>query len=158
MIAKLREFSPYFVLEECRIKRDGCAFVGSKTSYLAVWQLMGFIMFRGKEYVRIKRANKKQEEWVEKSEFIQGRPTSERKRQRPEVLTSNKIRELSDNPSERKENVNIVLSDKQETCLHEIYLRMLNVAEQFIEQGFHNDAFDVALWEICFEQSVDFGQ
>ena len=72
MIAKLREFSPYFVLEECRIKRDGCAFVGSKTSYLAVWQLMGFIMFRGKEYVRIKRANKKQEEWVEKSELIQG--------------------------------------------------------------------------------------
>ena len=37
VIAKLREFSPYFVLEECRIKRDGCAFVGSKTSYLAVW-------------------------------------------------------------------------------------------------------------------------
>jgi hypothetical protein len=81
-------------------------------------------MFRGKEYVRI---NKKQEEWVEKSEFIQGRPTSERKHQRPEVLTSNKIRELLDNPSERKENVDIVLSDKQETCLHEIYQRMPNV-------------------------------
>ena len=71
-------------------------------------------------------------------------------------MTSNKIGELSDNPSERKENVNIVLSDKQETCLHEIYHRMPDVAEQFIEQGFHNDAFDVALWEILFERSVDF--
>jgi hypothetical protein len=84
-------------------------------------------MFRGKEYVRIKWANKNQEEWVEKSEFIQGQPTSERKCQKPKVLTSNKIGELSDNPSERKENVDIVLSDKQETCLHEIYQRMPNV-------------------------------
>ena len=71
VIAKLREFSPYFVLEECRIKRDGCAFVGSKTSYLTVWQLTGFIIFWGKEYVRLKWTNKKQEEWVEKSEYIQ---------------------------------------------------------------------------------------
>jgi hypothetical protein len=33
---------------------------------------------------------------------------------------------------------------------------MPKLAEQFIEQGFHNDAFDVALWEIRFERSVDF--
>ena len=91
VIAKLREFSPYFVLEECRIKRDGCAFVGSKTSYLAVWQLTGFIIFQGNEYVRLKGANKKQEEWVENSEYIQERPTSERKCQKPEVLTSYKM-------------------------------------------------------------------
>lgn len=30
VIAKLRENSPYFVLEESRIKRDECAFVGKK--------------------------------------------------------------------------------------------------------------------------------
>jgi AAA15 family ATPase/GTPase len=104
VIVKLRESSPYFVLEECRIKRDECAFVGSKTSSLAVWQLTGFIIFRGKEYVRLKRSNEKQEEWVEKSEYIQEPPSSERKRQKPEDLTSNKIGELSFNPSERKEN------------------------------------------------------
>jgi hypothetical protein len=93
VIARLRESSPYFVLDECRIKRDECAFVGSKTSYFAVRQLTGFITFQGKEYVRIKRANKKREEWVERSEYIQERPSSERKRQKPEVLTSTKIGE-----------------------------------------------------------------
>ncbi len=36
VIARLRKSSPYFVLDECRIKRDECAFVGSKRSYLAV--------------------------------------------------------------------------------------------------------------------------
>ena len=70
---------------------------------------------------------------------------SERKCQKPEVLTSNKIGELSNNPSERKENVSIVLLDKQETRFHEIYLRMPSVTKQFIEQGLHNDAFDVVL-------------
>jgi hypothetical protein len=38
----------------------------------------------------------------------------------------------------------------QETCLDEIYHRMPKLAEQFIEQGFYNDAFDVALPEIHF--------
>ncbi len=36
VIAKLRENSPYFVLEESRIKRDECAFVGKKASYITV--------------------------------------------------------------------------------------------------------------------------
>ncbi len=67
VIAKLRESSPYFVLEECRLRRDECAFVGSKNSYLDVRQLTGFITFQGKEYVRLKHANKKQEKWVKKA-------------------------------------------------------------------------------------------
>ncbi len=46
VIAKLRESSSYFVLEECRIKKNS-AFVGSTN--------VGFC-----------RANKKQEEWVKK--------------------------------------------------------------------------------------------
>ena len=29
-------------------------------------------------------------------------------------------------------------------------------AEQLIAQGFHNDSFNVVLWEICFTQSVNF--
>ena len=156
MIALLRESSPYFVLDECRIERDECAFVGSKTSYFSVWQLTGFITFQGKEYVRLKWANKKQEEWAEKSEYIQQRPSSDRKHQKPEVLTSTKIGELSDNPSEKKVNVHIVLSDKQEASLKDIYHRMPKEAEQLIAQGFHNDAFDVVLREIYFAQSVDF--
>jgi hypothetical protein len=53
------ESSPYFVLDECRIKRDESDFVGSKTSYFAVRQMTGFITFQGKEYVRLKWANKK---------------------------------------------------------------------------------------------------
>ena len=156
VIARLRESSPYFVLDECRIKRDECAFVGSKTSYFAVRQLTGFITFQGKEYVRLKWANKKREEWVERSEYIQERPSSERKRQKPEVLTSTKIGELSDNPSERKVNVDIVLSDKQEAYLKDIYQRMPTECEEFIERGDHKGAFDVALREICFARSVDF--
>ncbi len=39
------------------------------------------------------------------------------KRQKPEVLASNKIGELLANHFERKENVHIVLSDKQEAYL-----------------------------------------
>jgi len=70
VIVKLRESSPYFVLEECRIKRDECAFVGSKTSYFAVQQLMGFITFQGKGYVRLKWANEKQEKWVKKVNIL----------------------------------------------------------------------------------------
>ncbi len=117
----------------------------------------GFIIFQGKEYVRLKWANKKQEEWVEKSEYIQEQTLPERKCQKPEVLTSNKIGESLDNPSERKENVGIVLSDKQETYLHEIYHRMPNVAEQVNAQGFHNDAFNMVLQEIVLNYLWIFG-
>jgi hypothetical protein len=92
-----------------------------------------FITFQGKEYVRLKWANKKWEEWVERSEYIQERPSSERKRQKPEVLTSTKIGELSDNPSERKVNVDIVLSDKQEAYLKDIYQRMPTEASELQE-------------------------
>jgi hypothetical protein len=58
---------------------------------------------------------------------------SERKRQKPEVLTFTKIGELSDNPSERKVNVNIVLSDKQEAYLKDIYQRMPTEASELQE-------------------------
>jgi hypothetical protein len=71
VIAQLRESSPYFVLDECQIKRDECAFFGSKTCYFPVRQLMGFITFQGKGYVMLKWANEKEKEWVEKSEYIQ---------------------------------------------------------------------------------------
>ena len=118
--------------------------------------MTGFITFQGKKYVRLKQANKKQEEWVEKSEYIQQCPSSERKRQKPEDLTSTKIGELSDNTSERKVNIHIVLSDKQEAYLKDIYHRMPKEAEQLIAQGFHNDVFNVVLREICFTRSVDF--
>jgi hypothetical protein len=118
--------------------------------------LTGFITFQGKEYVRLKWANKKREEWVEKSEYIPEQPSSERKRQKPEVLTSTKIGELLDNPSERKVNVHIVLSDKQEAYLKDIYHKMPKEAEQLISRGDHKKAFDVALREICFTRSVDF--
>ena len=33
---------------------------------------------------------------------------------------------------------------------------MAKEADQLIAQGFHNDALDVVLWEICFARSVDF--
>jgi hypothetical protein len=45
VIARLREHSPYFVLEESRIKRDKCAFVGKDVSYITVWQLTSFVTF-----------------------------------------------------------------------------------------------------------------
>jgi hypothetical protein len=99
--------------------------------------LTEFITFQGKEYVRLKWANKKREEWVERSEYIQERPSSERKRQKPEVLTSTKIGELSDNPSERKVNVDIVLSDKHEAYLKDIYKRMPIEASALISRGDH---------------------
>ena len=105
VIARLREHSPYFVLTESRIKRDECAFVGKNESYITVRQLTGFVTFRGKEYVRLKWSNKKHEEWVEKSAYVQERPSSERKRQKPDVLTSSKIGELSNTPSERNDDV-----------------------------------------------------
>ena len=80
------------------------------------------------------------------------------KRQKPEVLTSNKIGELLANPSEREEDVHIVLPDKQEAYLKDIYHRMPKEAEHLIAQGFHNDGFDVVPQEICFKRSMDFGQ
>jgi hypothetical protein len=75
---------------------------------------------------------------------------SERKHQKPEVLTSTKIGELSDNPSERKVNVDILLSDKQEAYLKDIYQRMPTEAEELIARGDHKKAFNVVLQEICF--------
>ena len=90
------------MLEESHIKRDECAFVGKKDSYITVQQLTGCVTFGGKEYVRLKWSNKKHEEWVEKSAYVQERPSSERKRQKPEVLTSSKFGELSNTPSEKK--------------------------------------------------------
>ena len=121
VIAKLREGSPYFVLEECHILRDQCAFVRSKTSYLTLQQLMGFITFGGKEFVMLKWSNKKQEEWVEKSVGIQEQQLSEQKHQKPKVLTSSKIGALSDtHPKEKKMPVT-VLSDKQQESLIKIY-------------------------------------
>ena len=88
---------------------------------------------------------------------IQERAWSEkRKCQKPVLLTSTKLGEVSDKPSDRKEYVGIVLSDKQETRLKEIYRRMPDAAEQLIAQGFHKAAFDVVLQEMRFKQSVDF--
>ena len=49
-----------------------------------------------------------------------------------------------------------MLPDKQEAHLKDIYHRMPKEAELLIGQGFHNDAFDVVLWEFCFARSVDF--
>ena len=54
------------MLEESRIKRDECAFVGKKSLYITVQQLTGYVTFWGKEYVRLKWSNKKNEEWAEK--------------------------------------------------------------------------------------------
>ena len=55
---------------------------------------------------------------MEKSAYVQERPSSERKCQKPEVLTSSKIGELSNTPSERKDDFSdIVLSDKQQALI-----------------------------------------
>ena len=88
---------------------------------------------------------------------IQERPWSEkRKCQKSVLLTSTKLGEVSDKPSDRKKYVGIVLSDKHEKRLKEIYCRMPDEAEQLIAQGFHKAAFDVVLQEMRFKQSVDF--
>ena len=72
---------------------------------------------------------------------MQERPLSERKCQKPEVLTSSKIGELSNTPSERKDDFsNIVLSDKQQVLLMEIYPKMRNEAGKLVEEGLHHDA------------------
>ena len=92
-----------------------------------------------------------------KSAYVQERPSSERKRQRPEVLTSSKIGVLSNTPSERKDDVsNIVLSDKQRALLMEIYPKMRNEAGKLVEEGLHHEAFNAVHRQICFERSVDY--
>ena len=63
---------------------------------------------------------------------------------------------MSDNPYERKVNVNIVLLDKQEAYLEDIYQRMPTEAKELIARGDHKKAFNVVLQEICFARSVDF--
>ena len=157
VIVKLRENSPYFVLEESHIKRDECAFVGKNTSYITVQQLTGCVTFQGKQYIRLKWSNKKHEEWVEKSAYVQERSSSEQKCQKPEVLTSSKIGELLNTPSERKDDFSdIVLSEKQQALLMEIYPKMRNEAGKLVEEGLHHDAFDAVHRKICFEQSVDY--
>ena len=89
---------------------------------------------------------------MEKSAYVQERPLSERKCQKPGVLTSSKIGELSNTPSERKDDFsNIVLSDKQQALLMEIYPKMQNEAGKLVEEGLHHDAFDAVHREICFE-------
>ena len=76
---------------------------------------------------------------------------------KPEVLTSSKFGELLNTPSERKDDFsNIVLSDKQQALLMEIYPKMRNKAGKLVEEGLHHDAFDAVHREICFEQSVDY--
>ncbi len=55
------------------------------------------------------------------------------------------IGELSDNPSERKGNDQIVLPDKQEAYLKDIYQGMPTEAEELIARGDHNKAFNVVL-------------
>ncbi len=87
---------------------------------------------------------------MEKSTYMQDRPLSERKHQKPEVLTSSKIGELSNTPSERKDDFsNIVLSDKQQALLMEIYPKMRNEAGKLVEEGLHQDAFNAVRREIC---------
>ena len=92
-----------------------------------------------------------------KSAYVQERPSSERKCQKPEVLTSSKIGELSNTPSESKDNVsNIVLLDKQQVLLMEIYPKMRNEAGKLVEEGLHHDAFEAVHRKICYECSVDY--
>ncbi len=49
-----------------------------------------------------------------------------------------------------------MFSDKQEAYLKNIYQRMTTEASELISRCDHKKAFDVALQEICFTQSVDF--
>ena len=73
------------------------------------------------------------------------------------TLTSSKIGELSNTPSERKDDVsNIVLSDKQQASLMEIYPKVRNEAGKLVEEGLHHDAFDAEHSKICFERSVHY--
>ena len=89
---------------------------------------------------------------MEKSAYVQERTLSERKHQKPEVLTSSKIGELLNTPSERKDDVSvIVLSDKQQALLMEICCRMPNEVGKLVAEGLHHDAFNVVLCKICFE-------
>ena len=46
------------------------------------------------------------------------------------------------------------LSDKQQTSLMEIYGRMPHEAGQLAAKGFHHDALDAVLWEICFTNDL----
>ena len=88
---------------------------------------------------------------MEKSAYMQERPSTEWKRQKPEVLTSSKIGELSSTPSERKDDFSdIVLSDKQQALLMEIYPKMRNEAGKLVEEGLHHDAFNAVHCTICF--------
>ena len=60
-------------------------------------------------------------------------------------------------PSERKDDFSdIVLSDKQQALLMEIYPKMRNEAGKLVEKGLHQDAFNAVHHEICFERSVDY--
>ncbi len=78
-----------------------------------------------------------------KTAYMQERPSSEQKRQKPEVLTSFKIGESSNTPSERKDDFSdIVLSDKQQALIMEIYPKMQNEAGKLVEEGLHHDALD----------------
>jgi hypothetical protein len=59
---------------------------------------------------------------------------------------------LSNTPSERNDDVNdIVLSDKQQALLMEIYPKMRKEAAKLVEEGLHCDAFNAEHQEICFE-------
>ena len=60
---------------------------------------------------------------------------------------------MSANPSERKENVHIVLSDKQEAYLKDIYQRMPPEDEELIARG---DQKMHSVWHSGTSQSVDF--
>ena len=72
-------------------------------------------------------------------------------------MTSSKIGELSNTPSERKDDFrDIVLSDKQHALLMEIYPKMQTEAGKLVEEGLHHEAFDAVHREICFERSVDY--
>ena len=66
------------MLKESQIKSYECAFVGKNASYINIQQLTGCVKFQGKEYDRLKWSNKKHEEWVEKSEYVQERPSSQK--------------------------------------------------------------------------------
>ena len=90
------------MLEESCIKRDECAFVGKNALYITVQEMTGCVTFWGKDYVRLKWSNKKHEEWVEKSAYVQERPLSELKRQKPHILTSSKFGEFLNTPSEKR--------------------------------------------------------
>lgn len=140
--------SELFALVESRIKREEEVQIGSRGKYMSVKQLTGVVVFQGYLKHILIRDNQGKEKWKTPEDLA--KVNTVRVRQAPNRLTSDRVGELTGNPTKYK-NTSIPRNFEQ------VYLTMTEepAVLELVARGEHGGAYELASTMIASGETVD---